>query len=65
VLVLPLSAANVRDLLAERNLGVSSRTVVNWVQKFGPLLAEEARRRARPVTGRWWLDETYLRVGGR
>jgi putative transposase len=27
-----LSAANVRDLLAERNLDVSSRTVVNWVQ---------------------------------
>jgi transposase-like protein len=39
--------------------------VINWVQKFGPLLAEEARRRARPVTGRWWVDETYLRVGGR
>ena len=39
-----LSAANVRDLLAERNLEVSSRTVITWVQKFGPLLAEEARR---------------------
>jgi IS6 family transposase len=60
-----LSAANVRDLLAERNFDVSSRTVLNWVQKFGPLLAEEGRRRARPVTGRWWVDETYLRLGGR
>jgi transposase, IS6 family len=39
--------------------------VINWVQKFGPLLAEEARRRARQATGHWWVDETYLRVAGR
>ncbi|HEV7465700.1 MAG TPA: hypothetical protein VGP96_05340 [Candidatus Dormibacteraeota bacterium] len=43
---------NVRDLLAERNVDVSARSVLNWVQKFGLLLAEEARRRARPLTGR-------------
>ncbi len=34
-----LSAADVRDLLAERGVDVSARTVLNWVQKFAPLLA--------------------------
>jgi transposase-like protein len=34
-----LSAADVRDLLAERSIGVSSRTVLAWAHKFGPLLA--------------------------
>jgi transposase-like protein len=55
----------VRDLLAERQLDVSARTVLAWAHKFGPLLAAEGRRHARPVGSRWWTDETYVRVGGR
>src|SRR5918992_253142 len=51
-----LSAANVRDLLAERGLDVSARTVLTWVQTFGPLLGEAARRRARRVGTRWWVE---------
>jgi transposase-like protein len=60
-----LSAANVAALLAERGIDVSARTVLTWVQTFGPLLAEAARRRARRVGRRWWVDETYVRVKGR
>ena len=60
-----LSAANVRDLLAERGIDVSARTVLTWVQTFGPLLAEAARCRARRVGQRWWCDETDVRVKGR
>jgi transposase-like protein len=33
---LPLSAAQVVRLLAERNIDVSARTVLNGVQTFGP-----------------------------
>jgi IS6 family transposase len=59
-----LSAADVRDLLAERGVDVSARTILAWVQKFAPLLARAGRRAAvRPGT-RWWCDETYVRVGG-
>ncbi len=58
-----LSAANVRDLLAERGMDVSRQTVADWVQKFGALLAEAARRYAKWVGLRWFVDETYLRVG--
>src|SRR5262245_46956220 len=60
-----LSAADVRDLLAERRIDVSARTILAWAHKFGPLLAAEGRRHARPVGARWWTDETYVRVGGR
>jgi transposase-like protein len=35
-----LSAANVRNLLAERGLDVSRQTVTDWARKFGVLLAE-------------------------
>src|ERR671926_1659484 len=41
-----LSVADVRDLLAERGMDVSARTVLAWVHTFGPLLAAEARRHA-------------------
>ncbi len=58
-----LSAANVRNLLAERGLDVSRQTVANWVQKFGVLLAEAGRRYAKALGSRWYVDETYVRVG--
>ncbi len=60
-----LSAANVRDLLAERGIDVSARTVLHWVQKFAPLLACAGRRAATRPGARWWCDETYVRVGGK
>ncbi len=59
-----LSAADVRDLLAERGVDVSARTVLYWVQKFAPLLARAGRRAAASLGVRWWCDETYVRVGG-
>lgn len=36
-----LSAADVRDQLAERGVDVSTRTVLRWVRQFAPLLAWE------------------------
>ena len=59
-----LSAADVRDLLAERGVAGSARTVLTWVQNFAPLLARAGRRAATRPGTRWWCDETYLRVGG-
>jgi putative transposase len=57
-----LSAADVRDLLAERRIDASARTILAWVHTFAPLLAAEGRRHARPVGIRWWADETCVRV---
>ena len=60
-----LAAANVVELLAERGVDVSARTVLTWVHTFGPLLAEAGRRRCRKLGRRWWCDETYIRLRGR
>ena len=35
------------ELLAERGIDVSQRTVLRWVQTFGPLLAAEVRKHRR------------------
>ena len=62
---LRLAAAAARDLLAERGVDVSARTVLHWVQQFAPLLARAGRRAATRPGRRWWCDETYVRVGGK
>jgi putative transposase len=59
-LAYPLSSRQVLELLAERGIDVSHRTVLDWVQAFGPRLADEVRRRRRPVSRRWFVDEVFL-----
>src|SRR5215813_7020877 len=54
---LPLSAAQVVRLLAERHIDISARTVLNWVQTFGPQLAGAIRRYRRRVGQQWMVDE--------
>jgi len=62
---LPLSAAQVVRLLAERHIDVSPRTVLNWVQTFGPQLAAALRRHRRRVGRRWTVDEVFCFRGQR
>jgi len=49
----PLSGTSVMEQLAERGIDVSNRSVLRWVQAFGPQLAAEARKHRRPL-GRCW-----------
>ena len=48
------------ELLAERSIDVSHRTILDWVQAFGPQLAAEVRHGRRPVGSRWFVDEVFL-----
>jgi len=62
-----LSYRDAEELLAERGIEVDHVSVFRWVQRFTPLFADAARpcRHAAGVCDRWWVDETYLKVGGR
>jgi putative transposase len=60
-----LSYRDVEDLLAERGLDVSYETVRRWVSKFGPMFAQELRRRRPHPTSRWHLDEMAVMIAGR
>ncbi|MBI3302557.1 MAG: IS6 family transposase [Deltaproteobacteria bacterium] len=55
----PLSANHVMQLLAEPHIDVSARTVLTWVQTFGPRLAAAARPYRRHLGRRWWVDEVF------
>ena len=60
-----LSLRDVEELLAQRGIEVSREAVRCWVNKFGPLIAANLRRRRSPPTGRWHLDEMVVKIGGR
>jgi transposase-like protein len=60
-----LSYRDVEELLAERGIEADHVTIYRWVQRFTPLLAEAARPCRHAVGGRWFVDETYVKVAGR
>ena len=59
-----LSYRDLEELLAERGVEVDHVTLFRWVQRFTPLLAEAARPCRHLVGDRWFVDETYVKVGG-
>ena len=59
-----LSYRDVEELLAERGIEVDHVSVYRWVQRFAPLLADAARFTRHAPGDRWFVDETYVKVGG-
>jgi transposase, IS6 family len=60
-----LSYRDLEELLTERGVEVDHVTVYRWVQRFTPLLVEAARPCRHAVGGRWFVEETYVKVSGR
>ena len=60
-----ISYCDVEEMMAERGVTVSYETIRSGCRKFGG----EYARRLRAWQGRsgdtWYLDEVYLRIGGR
>jgi transposase-like protein len=60
-----LSLRDLKEMMAERGVSVDHTTIYRWTVHYAPLLLEQFNRRKRPVTGRWYVDETYSKVRGR
>ena len=65
----PLSLRNVEDLLFERGIDLSHETVRHWWNRFGPMFANEIRRRrVSRMRGfrhwKWHLDEMFVKING-
>jgi transposase-like protein len=59
-----LSLRNLEEMMAERGISVDHTTVHRWTIHYAPLLMERFNQRKRPVTNRWQVDETYIKVRG-
>jgi IS6 family transposase len=64
-LQLGAAAERIAGLLADRGVDVSGRTILRWVQKFGPALATEVQQHRRRLTTTWLVDETYVKILGK
>jgi len=60
-----LSLRDLKEMMAERGISVDHSTIHRWVVHFSPLLLKCSNRRKRAVSGRWHIDETYIKVRGR
>ena len=65
----PLSLRNVEDLLHERGIEISHKSVRFWWNRFGPMFAAEIRKkRAEHLRcgpqWRWHLDEVFVKING-
>lgn len=60
----PLSLRHIEEMMAERGVCVDHATVHRWAMKILPVLAAVFRRRKRPVSASWRMDEIYIKVAG-
>jgi len=64
----PLSLRQVEDLLFERGIDICHETIRFWWNRFGPMFANEIRKRR--IQSRsyshwgWHLDEVFVRING-
>jgi putative transposase len=59
-----LSLRNLVEMMAERGISVDHATIHRWTMRYSPELLERFNQRKRPVTGKWHVDETYIKVRG-
>ncbi|MDZ5453392.1 IS6 family transposase [Labrys sp. ZIDIC5] len=60
-----LSLRDLEEMMVERGIRVDHSTIHRWVVRFSPPLLERFNLRKRAVTGKWHVDETYIKVRGR
>ena len=60
-----MSYRDVEELLAERGIDVSYETVRRWALKFGKEYAKRIRKRRPQPHSEWFLDEVFVKVGGK
>src|SRR5262249_46725893 len=57
--IYPFSATQVMQLLSGRSIDVSARTVLNWLQTFGPQLAKAVPRHRRRLGRRRDVEAVF------
>jgi len=60
-----MSYRDVEELLAERGIDVSYETVRLWALKFGIKYARSIKKRRPQPHTEWFLDEVFVKIGGK
>lgn len=61
-----LSLRDLSEMFLVRGFEFTHEAVREWERKFAPLITQQLRSKRRGKVGRsWYVDETYLKVGGK
>lgn len=60
-----LSYRDLEEMMSIRGALVDHATLHRWVMKFVPLIDRAVRRRKKPVSSSWRMDETYIKLNGK
>jgi transposase-like protein len=53
-------------MFLERGFAFTHEAIRDWEERFAPVIADQLRTKRRGQAGRsWYVDETYLKVGGK
>ncbi len=64
-LAFALSYRDIEEIMQERGFDVDHSTIHRWVIHYSPQLVEKFHSKKRKPSGRWRLDETYIKVKGK
>jgi putative transposase len=59
-----LSLRDLEEMMAERGISIDHATIHRWAIRYSPELLKRFNSRKRAATGKWHVDETYIRVRG-
>ena len=61
-----LSLRDLGEMFLERGFEFTHEAVRSWEMRFAPMIRDALRRHRRGTLGHsWYVDETYIKVGGR
>jgi transposase-like protein len=60
-----VSYRELEEMMEERGVDLDHTTLYRWVQRYAPEIEKRLRWAWRRPTGRWHVDETYIKVRGR
>jgi transposase-like protein len=60
-----LGLRDLEEMMAERGITVDHATIHRWTVRYAPLLLKRFNLREGAVTGRWHVDDTYIKVRAR
>ena len=60
-----LSYRDIEEICKDRNISLDHSTINRWVIKFSKYIVDRARKYKKPVSGKWRMDETYIKIKGK
>jgi putative transposase len=60
-----LNLRDLEEMMAERGISVDHANIGRWLVRYSPKLLEQFNRRKHPISRKWHVDETYIKVRGR